>query len=243
MNMNANQIYMNMHKSALADMMEARVVLRIALEALELVSGAGYATLKSKKAAIKMVLEAEIASHPETISRALHHMGLVSTGANALRNAMQGFSCCALATTFSEFEEQCEYVTARGWIAMRALNNMISRCTAHAQHFRSGVQKKARARLPAVAVSKKDRKHAIAQHYAAWTDISTGEYIYWQPLQTSKYPFRAWCHALEIERMAKNWYVGSILGIDSSIHSGIRASSGGGEQYKLGHFAVKCPLR
>ena len=68
----------------------------------------------------------------------------------------------------------------------------------------------ARNRLPAVAVSKEDRKHAIAQHYAAWTDISTGEYIYWQPLQTSKHPFRAWCHALEIERMARNWYVGSI---------------------------------
>ena len=81
---------------------------------------------------------------------------------------------------------------------------------AKAQRWGRLVGEHARNRLPAVAVSKKDRKHAIAQHYAAWTDISTGEYVYWQPLQTSKYPFRAWCHALEIERMAKNWYVGSI---------------------------------
>ena len=204
MNMNANQIYMNMHKNALADMKEARVVLRIALEALELVSGAGYATLKSKKAAVKLVLDAEVANHPEAISRALHHMGLVSTGANALRNAMQGFSCCALATTFAEFEEQCEYATARCWVAMRAINNMISRCTAHAKFFRGCVQKEARARLPAVAVSKKDRKHAIAQHYAAWTDISTGEYIYWQPLQTSKYPFQMWVLAMRLNYQVWN---------------------------------------
>lgn len=81
---------------------------------------------------------------------------------------------------------------------------------ATAQRWSKMVGEHARGRLPAVAVSKKVRKHAIAQHYAAWTDISTGEYIYWQPLQTSKYPFRAWCHALEIERMAMNWYVGSI---------------------------------
>ena len=81
---------------------------------------------------------------------------------------------------------------------------------ATAQRWSKMVGEHARNRLPAVAVSKKDRKHAIAQHYAAWTDISTGKYIYWQPLQTSKYPFRMWCHALEIERMAKNWYVGSI---------------------------------
>ena len=123
--MNTNQIYMNMHKNALTDMKAARVVLRIVLETMDLVSGAEYATLKSKKAVIKMVLDAEAASNPEAISRALQHMGLVSTGSNALRNAIQAFSCCALATTFAEFEEQCEYVTARGWIAMRAINNMI----------------------------------------------------------------------------------------------------------------------
>ena len=56
----------------------------------------------------------------------------------------------------------------------------------------------ARNRLPAVAVSKKVRKHAIAQHYAAWTDISTGEYIYWQPLQTSRYPFQMWVLAMRL---------------------------------------------
>ena len=81
---------------------------------------------------------------------------------------------------------------------------------ATAQRWSKLVGEHARNRLPAVAVSKKDRKHAIAQHYAACTDSSTGEYVYWQPLQTSKYPFRAWCHALEIERIARNWYVGSI---------------------------------
>ena len=87
---------------------------------------------------------------------------------------------------------------------------MARMAQAKAHRWSKLVGEHARNRLPAVAVSKKDRKHAIAQHYAAWTDISTGEYIYWQPLQTSKYPFRAWCHALEIERMARNWYVGSI---------------------------------
>lgn len=225
MNMNANQIYMNMHKNALADMKEARVVLSIALEALELVSGAGYATLKSKKAAIKTVLEAEakVANHPEVISRALHHMGLVSTGSNALRNAMQGFSCCALATTFAEFEEQCEYVTTRGWIAMRAINNMISRCTAHAKVFRSGVQKEARARLPAVAVSKAERKAKVREYVSShfsghYAGPNEGLYFYagiayeQKRMSTIGFmsTFKIWCRALVYAGMVRNWYVGSI---------------------------------
>lgn len=65
-------------------------------------------------------------------------------------------------------------------------------------------------RLPAVAISKAGRKHAIAQHNAAWTDHSTGKSCYWQPLQTSRYPFRTWCQALVIQRISKGWFVGSI---------------------------------
>lgn len=194
--MNANQIYMNMHKNALADMKAARAVLRTALETLAAVSGAEYVTLKSKKAKVQEALDAEAASNSWAVCNALQHMGLVSTGANALRNAMQGFSCCALATTFAEFAEQCAYVMAKGTVAMRAINNMISRCTAHAEFFRSGVKKEAKARLPVVAVPKKERKVAIAQHKAAWTDISTGESCYWQPLQTAEYPFKMWALAL-----------------------------------------------
>lgn len=86
--MQANQIYMNMHKNALADMKAAREVLKDAMVMVEAVKGAQFKTLKSKKAAIKLALEAEATSQPEAISRALHHMGLVSTGANALRDAM-----------------------------------------------------------------------------------------------------------------------------------------------------------
>ena len=73
-----------------------------------------------------------------------------------------------------------------------------------AQRWRKRVGEYARNRLPAVAVSKKDRKHAIAQHYAAWTDISTGEYVYWQPLQTSKYPFQMWVLAMKLNYQVWN---------------------------------------
>ena len=69
---------------------------------------------------------------------------------------------------------------------------------ATAKYWGKVVSEHARNRLPAVAVSKKDRKHAIAQHYAAWTDISTGECVYWQPLQTSKYPFQMWVLAMRL---------------------------------------------
>lgn len=194
--MQANQIYMNMHKDALADMKAAREVLKNAMLMVEAVKGAQFKTLKSKKAKVQEVLDAEASSNSWTVCHALQHMGLVSTGANALRNAMQGFSCCALATTFQEFEEQCEYVMARGAVAMKAINAMIMRCTAHAEFFRSGVKREAKARLPAVAVPKADKKVAIAQHMASWTDIGTGQYNYWQPLQTSQYPFRSWCLAM-----------------------------------------------
>lgn len=194
--MRANQIYMNMHKGALADMKAARAVLKDAMLIVEAVKGAQFKTLKSKKAKVQEALDSEAISKSWAVCHALQHMGLVSTGANALRNAMQGFSCCALATTFQEFEEQCEYVMARGTVAMNAINAMIMRCTAHAEFFRSGVKREAKARLPAVAVPKKEKRHAIAQHIAAWTDARTGEYNYWQPLQTSQYPFRSWCLAV-----------------------------------------------
>lgn len=194
--LSASQIYMNMHKDALVDMKAARVILRTALETLAVVNGGEYKTLKAKKAAIKLVLDVEVISKSDAVGHALQHMGLVSTGANALRNAMMGFSCCALAATFNEFDEQCAYVMQCGVTAMNAINRGIDQCVAHAEHFRSRVQKEARARLPAVAVSRKEKRHAIAQHMAAWTDTSNGEYIYWQPLQSSKYPFRMWALAL-----------------------------------------------
>ena len=116
--------------------------------------------------------------------------------------------------------------------------------------------KEARARLPAVAVSKAERKAKVREygsshfsgHYAGTNE---GLYFYagiayeQKRMSTIGFmsTFRIWCRALVYASMARNWYVGSILGAGSSIHSGIRASSGGGEQYKLGHFVVKCPLR
>ena len=137
--------------------------------------------------------------------------------ADSLNHMLTAIVCIMNCKRNAEMREHFQFLSRMRAGVFHVIRRRMVRATtnariaeATAQRWSKMVGEHAKRRLPAVAVSKKVKKHAIAQHYAAWTDISTGEYVYWQPLQTSKYPFRAWCHALEIERMARNWYVGSI---------------------------------
>ena len=141
----------------------------------------------------------------------------MDTIADGINSMLTSIVCIMNCQRNAEMAEHFQYFDRMRAGVFHVIRRRMVRATteawmaqATAQRWSRMVSEHARNRLPAVAVSKKVRKHAIAQHFAAWTDMYTGEYIYWQPLQTSRYPFRAWCHALEIERIARNWYVGSI---------------------------------
>ncbi len=171
-------------------------------------------TLKAKKAVINEYLEELGDDFGITMQGAQNYVVLAI--ANGIREAMTSFWCLGKATTFKEYEEQvtfCSNMLAefnrrhRGQILLS--NGTLKAGKAKVAYWRKELARWAAARTPKVAVSKADKKLAIAQHYAAWTDGSTGAYIYWQPIQTTHYPFRTWALAVSLNSMMLRRFGGS----------------------------------
>lgn len=185
------------------------------LLALALVEALGDAqnckTLRALKEQVRERMEGVRNAHNTArVLNTLRDCGIDSV-ADGLNGMITSIVCIMNCTRKAEMAEHFQYFDRVKDGMFPVIRHRMVRATtkarmaqATAQRWSKMVGEHARNRLPAVAVSKKDRKHAIAQHYAAWTDISTGEYVYWQPLQTSKYPFRVWVLAMRLNYQVWN---------------------------------------